>query len=140
MIRDHKGILVAVYASKMGIQTNHFAEALSALWGLRIVQTHNIQNLILEGDSLNIINHLNQCSPPSWNIKDFILESISIFQTFNNIQIKHTYREGNKVVDAMANYGINVNHLIWDNSDHIPEQIQNNIQADTYGHTNLGKN
>ncbi|KAH9320123.1 hypothetical protein KI387_021892, partial [Taxus chinensis] len=78
------------------------------------------------------------CSPPSWNIKDFILESISICQTFNNIRIKHTYWEGNKVADALANYGINVNHIIWDNSDHIPEQIQNNIQADTYEHANSG--
>ncbi|KAH9302027.1 hypothetical protein KI387_013610, partial [Taxus chinensis] len=133
-IRDHKGNLIVAYAGKMGIQTNHFAEALSVLWGLRVARAQNIQNLIVEGDSLNIINLLNQSSSPSWNIKDFISESISISHTFNSIRIIHTYREGNKLADAMANYGININFTIWDN-DSIPNQLHNSIHADLHTQT-----
>ncbi|KAH9288934.1 hypothetical protein KI387_033051, partial [Taxus chinensis] len=34
VIRDHRGCFVATFSSKMGKQTNHYSEALAALWGI----------------------------------------------------------------------------------------------------------
>lgn len=62
-----------------------------------------IQNLDIEGDSINVTLAIKGYQSPNWKINYIIQEAISIMQKIQNFSILHCYREANKVVDFLAN-------------------------------------
>ena len=68
-----------------------------------------INNLWLEGDSLNIINYLKGIVPPSWKIQNLIEETHTDFGKFKKIHRGHVYREANPAVDWLANKAVKRN-------------------------------
>ena len=50
------------------MQTNHFVEAMTTLQITNLAKDQGISKLWLEGDSMNIVNCLNEVVRPSWNI------------------------------------------------------------------------
>ena len=60
--------------------------------------------LWLEGDSLNIINTLNNKNSISWLIEAMVMEIKSLIHKFEKVVISHTYREANGVADWVANH------------------------------------
>ncbi|KAH9292333.1 hypothetical protein KI387_042476, partial [Taxus chinensis] len=55
IFRDHKGDCLRAYVGQVGLHSNNHAEAITMLWGLKLCETLNIQNLIIEGDSMIIM-------------------------------------------------------------------------------------
>lgn len=53
---------------------NHYVEASMALQAIKLALAMGIENLWLEGDSLNIIKCLKGCSHPSWTIANMVEE------------------------------------------------------------------
>lgn len=78
---------------------NHFTEANAARKIVKFALASGIENLWLEGDSLNILNCLNGFSTPSWTIMNIIKELKSDLGKFSKTYISHVYREANSVVD-----------------------------------------
>ncbi|KAH9309990.1 hypothetical protein KI387_037901, partial [Taxus chinensis] len=48
VIKYHRGCFVATFSGKMGRRTNHYSEALAALWGIRLARDCNIPNIIID--------------------------------------------------------------------------------------------
>ncbi|KAH9304611.1 hypothetical protein KI387_009015, partial [Taxus chinensis] len=86
----------------MGKQSNHFVEALTALWGIRKARNLKVNNLIMEGDYHNIINNLSGTQKLNRTIIDFINEANKICNDINFI-IQHVYKEGNSDIDTLDN-------------------------------------
>ena len=84
--------------------TNNVAEYLSLIDGLRLAQTNNVKNILVEGDSLLIINQINgtyKVNSPKLLIYHNVVKSL--IETFDKIEFQHIRREFNKEADQLAN-------------------------------------
>ena len=93
------GNVIDAIAVPIGHSNSHIAEATSALYTIKLVDDLGYSKLWLEGDSLNIINTLNNFFKISWSIEATVMEIKSLIQKFEKVVISHTYREANGVVD-----------------------------------------
>lgn len=59
----------------------------------------------VEGDSSLIINACIQRKTLNWRINYVLRQVWSLLDSFEAFHISHTYREGNKMVDILANMG-----------------------------------
>ena len=57
----------------------------------------------MEGDSLNIINMLNDKTPSTWTIEDSIMEIKALTTNFEKVTFSHSYWEGNAISNSLAN-------------------------------------
>jgi len=91
----------------LGIQTNNYAECFAMALGIDKAFELGIKNLIVEGDSMLIINQLKG----KWKIKNEDLKNIHLsivekIKQFDNITYNHIYRKYNSRADELANIGI----------------------------------
>ena len=68
IIRDHAINTIDAIAIPIGILTSHRAEATAALYTMKLAVETGSRYLWLEGDSLIIINMLNEKTPSTWTI------------------------------------------------------------------------
>ena len=57
----------------------------------------------MEGDSLNIINMLNNKSMVTWTIEGSIMEIKNLINKLDNVIFSHIFWKGNSVADWIAN-------------------------------------
>jgi ribonuclease HI len=75
--------------------------------GITEACSRGIKNLVVEGDSMLVINHLKK----KWkvnnkNLKNLYLSIEKTLERFDNISFKHIYRNYNKRADELANIGV----------------------------------
>lgn len=63
------------------------------------------EKIVIEGDSLNVINLLKGLADLEWRIKALIKDAYEILKGFEVVQLKHIYREGNKVQASWQIWG-----------------------------------
>ncbi|GLJ55368.1 hypothetical protein SUGI_1188390 [Cryptomeria japonica] len=81
------------------------AEACALLEGLIMAKDLNFKYLHIEGDSAIVINACKARKDDNWHFW-YILEQIwTLLDTFEHLIISHVYREGNALVDCLANMG-----------------------------------
>lgn len=116
IIRDHLGNAIDVTTIPIGIATSHRAKATMALYTMRLAVKTGKRYLWLEGDSLNIINILNDITPSTWTIEESIFEIKSLTANFEKVIFSHSYHEGNVINDWIANRVVQGNYLLsWHN-------------------------
>lgn len=74
---------------------SHFAKTKVDFIGLIILNRLKCKYVILNGDSLNVINMLRDVLPPIWDIKSMIIEARRIIEAIKNIIIQHKFYEAN---------------------------------------------
>ena len=87
--------------------TNNHAEYAGLILGLQMAYELNIKSLLVKGDSLLVINHMNgtyKCS--SANLIDLYSRAKELESKFDNIYYQHILRNFNKRADALSNEGI----------------------------------
>lgn len=99
IIRDHLGNEINATTIPIGIYTSHRAEAIAALYTMRLVVKTRNRYLWMESDSLNIINMLNDKTPITWTIEYSIMEIESIMANLEKVIFSHSYHEGNVLAD-----------------------------------------
>lgn len=119
-MRSHEGAPLILYFGNIGWDTNNSAE-LEGLWhGLQLAGGLKFHPLEVEGDSQILINMAKKILngsqarkiATSWRL-EARLEAIERELHSNRaITFTHTRREGNKVVDFMANVGVGNNHSL----------------------------
>ena len=91
IIRDHARNTIDAIEIPIGISTSHRAEATAALYTMKVVVETRYRFLWLEGDSLNIINMLNNKTPSTWTIEDSLMEIKALMANFEKVIFSHTY-------------------------------------------------
>ncbi|XP_075098987.1 uncharacterized protein LOC142175879 [Nicotiana tabacum] len=119
--------MVMAFASSFGNCSSNFAEAKAALFGVQWYITNGFSNIILECDSLLIINMLNGYSKPPWHLLEIVLKTKN-YINMANVIIQHGFREVNQVADALAKWSI-------ENPDHVFTSVNTLSQGANWDHT-----
>lgn len=106
VLRDHTSRIVDAIAIPIGIPTSHKAEATTTLYTMGLVVDASYHNIWMEGDSLNIINMLNNKNLVTWTIEGSIMEIKNLINKFENVIFSHIFWEGNSIADWIANHAI----------------------------------
>jgi ribonuclease HI len=93
-------------------QTNNYAEYSGIIMGLEYALKMNIKDLLVEGDSLLVINQLtNKYKCKSDNLLPLYTKAFALSKQFETIEFHHILRNQNKRADELSNnamdYGTN---------------------------------
>lgn len=117
IFRDHKGVTLLTFLGSKGWDSNNSVE-LEGLWqGPLLAQSHGFFPLIIEGDSqilINMVNKIMQGTPSnkignSWRLAERLELVEDWLKAHRVVNFKHICWEGNKVVDLLANIGVESN-------------------------------
>ncbi|GLJ26291.1 hypothetical protein SUGI_0505320 [Cryptomeria japonica] len=98
-------LICGVYGNSGEISNNE-AEIRALEAGLSMCVKKNISKVIIEGDSQDIINGVIQSSFHNWRLYKWLPCINSLLARIGVFEIIHTYREGNRVADLLANMGV----------------------------------
>ncbi|XVF03450.1 hypothetical protein REPUB_Repub04eG0262600 [Reevesia pubescens] len=131
LIRDYNGNFLIGFSRKLGITTSMGAELWAIRDALKIAFNHGFSNIWLETDSQVAIHLLTNCFDKS-HILYVLLHDCRCLMDQLNVQIKHTYREGNCCADMLAKNGVSQEEdfVIFENA---PECILTYLLADRVG-------
>jgi ribonuclease HI len=114
VLRDNEGRILHITAGYLGFNTNNVAELWSLLKGINLAISHNIFQLIVEGDSQVIIHliskiihgsHPSEISP-RWRLLGLLEDFRSLLQPHLTLIPSHVKRDANKIADFLANEGV----------------------------------
>ena len=92
--------------------TNNEAEYTGLIIGLKNAINLGIKELIVEGDSLLVINQMNGIyKVKSENLIELYKEAANLKKQFDYISFKHIYRSSNKRADELSNLAITKDYL-----------------------------
>jgi ribonuclease HI len=116
VFRDHHANFVFAFAEPLGIKTAYFAELCGALKASEIAYERNWFNLWLESDSSQVVAAFkNPKKPVAWPLRNRWKNDIFKMSHVQCI-VTHTYREGNKVAELIANFGLSISEpTSWNN-------------------------
>ncbi|KAK2391461.1 hypothetical protein QL285_064921 [Trifolium repens] len=92
----------------LGIASSYFAELSGAIKAIEIAFDNHWNNLWLETDSMLVVNAFkNQNNCVAWPLRNRWKNALTKTRQMNFL-VTHVFREGNKVADLIANFGLNV--------------------------------
>ncbi|KAM3247581.1 hypothetical protein P3L10_009348 [Capsicum annuum] len=126
--------VVLAFAENYGICSNNVAEAKAILQGIKIYISMRLSNVIIEADSQIIIDMMNNKMKPPWKIY-YIIDQLSSKANFIFV---HTYREGNKLADLLANYGESISgNIIMNSVNLLPDSAKAFLNLEKLGIPNF---
>jgi ribonuclease HI len=97
----------------IGNRTNNESEYLALIFGLQAAISRSIDELLVCGDSMLVINQMNGTyKVKNQQLIDLHRQAKSLCKSFKYIEFKHVYRQFNKRADKLAN-----DSLIVDDTD-----------------------
>nr|XP_016507519.1 PREDICTED: uncharacterized protein LOC107825207 [Nicotiana tabacum] len=99
IFRNHNGDWILGYMDNIPQTTNTRAEVKALIRGLQLAEQNHLVPLEINTDSAETINMLLN---GSLIFDPLICECRSIIQRMGSVVVRHTYREQNRVVDALA--------------------------------------
>lgn len=120
VVRKRNGQMVMSFSTLVHFLTNNYSEVQAALFGILWCSDQNCQDLILELDSLLVVNMILGKYNTPWRLK----EGVTLIQQKvqqHGIKIKHCYREGNEVADALSKHATTLmQQIIFLNETDLP--------------------
>lgn len=105
ILRNERGHLITAYAEYFGECSNNMSEAKAILFGIEWCLDKGFTNILVESDSMLIINMINGKAKTPWQIKH-IIEDIHSLKVQGTFSFQHCYREVNMIADYLANMGV----------------------------------
>ena len=82
--------------------------------GLQFAKDLSIQDFIIEGDSLLVINALKELSPPPSSVAAIISNSLLVSQEFRQVVFSHVCRQSNRPAHLLAKYAFGIDDFsVW---------------------------
>ena len=115
VVRDEEGRVLGACCKKIEAPMGALeAEAKAFEVGLQFAKDMLIHDFILEGDSLLLVNALNEISPPPSAVAAIVYSSLSALKDFRKVEISHVKRAGNRPAHLLAKYAKNINDFnVW---------------------------
>lgn len=112
------------FSAPVHFMTNNYSEVQATLFGILWRCDQNCQELILELDSLLVVNMILGVYNTPWRLK----EDVTIIQQKvqqHGIKIKHCYRERNEVADALSKHATTLTQqIIFLNETDLPTEVR----------------
>lgn len=103
VLRCHCAFIFA-FSRCLGFGTSVYAELSALKYGLMLCCKKNIHKVVVETDSLLVVNWLNNETEPPQQYRE-LLEDILKLRNQMFCKVGHVYREANSLADGLANYG-----------------------------------
>ncbi|XP_026411123.1 uncharacterized protein LOC113306393 [Papaver somniferum] len=101
--RRKKGTILGALSIPAVADDEEQAEAVAMLEAIKLAKRMQIENLQLQGDSLNVVNALlGKIGSIKWTNNCFIRDCLELFKCFNKWEISHVPRTTNSVADILA--------------------------------------
>ena len=115
LIKDSEGRVVGACSKKIQAPLGAMeVEAKAVEFGLKFAKDMLIQDFILEGDSLILMNALNEISPPPSLVAAVVYGSLSAFYGFRQVEFSHVRRQGNRPTHLLAKHALdNSEFAVW---------------------------
>ena len=82
--------------------------------GLQFAKDLSIQDFIIEGDSLLVINALKELSPPPSSVAAIISNSLLVSQEFRQVVFSHVRRQSNRPAYLLVKYAFGIDDFsVW---------------------------
>lgn len=105
LIRDAEGRVVAACSKKINTPLGPLeTEAKAFEFGLQFVRDMLVHDLVLEGDSLTIVNALKDGSPPPVSVAVVLYNIQSTSHVLRRVEFSHICRNGNKPAHVLAKH------------------------------------
>jgi len=111
LFRDKDSKFILYFADNTGSGSAYNAELSGAMRAIEVATQHNWNYFWLETDSALVVNAFKNNSLIPWHLRNR-WNNCLISSRRMNFLVTHVYREGNRCADALANFGLTVNHLI----------------------------
>jgi len=117
----------------LGEGTNNLAEILSLKMLLVFAIDHNIKNITIYGDSMNVINWINgtqRCL--HLKLENLLEEIMALKLTFEEINCHHIYRIQNEEADKESKKGLQLDAGVWTVSEYHGSRVTEIPQASLF--------
>ncbi|GLJ38905.1 hypothetical protein SUGI_0793080 [Cryptomeria japonica] len=131
VIRNNASKIVHGVYGGLGMATNNEAEIRALEVGLNLCIQNGISKVLIEGDSQIIISGIIKSNFQCWKLRKWLPRITHLLELIGTIEIKHVYREGDRMVDYLANLGVvcNDNKITFDQHS-ASNDIINHIKLD----------
>lgn len=107
VFRNHLGDWLLGFNRNIGIASNILVEAWAIREGLQIAVRKNWSMLIIESDSTTMVDILNGKIVFPQSLLPLIYDWRFLMSILQAVEVKHTFREGNRTADALVKQEIN---------------------------------
>ncbi|XP_070003207.1 uncharacterized protein LOC142165790 [Nicotiana tabacum] len=107
------------FSPPLGTCSSNVAKAKTVLIGLTWCNENDFFNIIIEGNSLLIINMLKGSIKSPWHVLEIVLKTQELAR-MANCSFQHSFREANQVADALAKWSIENIDKMLDSSIDLP--------------------
>ncbi|KAF5464418.1 hypothetical protein F2P56_014495 [Juglans regia] len=132
IVRNELGKVVFTFAESIRNGSNNLAEVITLRRGLQHCKRLGLNNIIIEMDSLLVVNWVQKGSYSLQYIKNFWEDIINMLAGIN-FSAKHIYREGNKAVDVLARLRSNGISHEWSGQIEVPHLLRGILRIDSCG-------
>ena len=139
ILRDTKGdIIFAFAASSYLVHSSLEAEGLALRDGLSICCEMGISTVIVESDSLVLVQIMKGSCPCPWRMT-YIMHEVASQARQLGFTINHIYREANQVADCLAGIGCSMGSTttIWTSWAELPTAAKGPYRLDKIGYPSL---
>jgi ribonuclease HI len=135
VFRDTFSEFLFAFAEPLGIASSYHAEICGALRAIEFAFENHWSNLWLETDSLLVVSAFTHPDRPVvWPLRSR-WKNVQVRLRGMNIIVTHIYREGNKVADQLANFGLTAIGLsTWSIA---PEFLKDSLENNKLGMPNF---
>ena len=131
-MRDSNGKWISRFVANLGHCSAMVAEIWGAWYALQFAWKRNVKKLILELDSLLVVQLIKN-GPKSINVAISIIMKIRRMLSFAwKVRIQHVMREGNRAADALTNIRVRM-QLGYHELDCAPTNVFDIIMQDIVG-------
>ena len=120
LIRDAEGHLIGACSRKLAAPLGAIeAEAKVVELGLLFAKDMSIQDFTFESNSLNLINALQDLSPPPLSVATLVYSSVAMSHSFRGVDFSHVGRKGNRPAHLLARHSLGIADLsVWVEESH----------------------
>jgi hypothetical protein len=133
-IRDYRGkLLVAYCATREFITDPATAEALTAWQAAQLSHRLGLQNIVLEGDALEVVNVLRTEETWLGRYGHILQDAKHMLSQCREWQVNHVHRQGNAVAHGLAKLALNIQQeVVW--TDNFPLCIWDLVNTEQGSH------
>ncbi|XP_077230206.1 uncharacterized protein LOC143863427 [Tasmannia lanceolata] len=117
LCRNESGEVQWAFSGSIGVCDATEAEVKAAFYGIKKFSGGCLDNVIVEGDSLNVMRWLKGGVAPPWRFLAFFDEIEELISGSSTV-INHVRRTANEKADLLARRGVGSDSLQW--FDHLP--------------------
>ncbi|GLJ45439.1 hypothetical protein SUGI_0956710 [Cryptomeria japonica] len=131
IIRNNSSKIIHGVYGRLGKATNNEAKIRALEAGLNLCVQNGISKVLIEGDSQIIINGIINSKLECWKLRKWLPQITHLLDLIDTFEIKHVYREGNRLANYLTNLGVVCNdNMITFDKNSTRNDIMNHINMD----------